>query len=213
MRRALRILIIGMLFAVGSSTTLATTTQTTTIRALIAAGGWENFDEDTGSGETGAIQFATEGGRTAVSLSMSKGELVLCEGGDTPDDPSDDYYGFVGLETYGEGPATLTVGRTYSSATASGKVTADVYSYDECTGDEGTSSTKTISVSLALDGVSPVITEKLRSKISIPKLLRSKTLIQARSRQAAGTATVGSRTLEIDGVIGQLQMKASTTQR
>jgi hypothetical protein len=213
MRRALGLLIVVVLLAVGSSTALAATQQKITVRALIAQAGWQEFNEETGGGEFGDVQFATAEGTTTVFLAMSRGELVLCQGDETPDDPFDDVWGFVGTETIGEGPAKLSLGKTYSSAIASGKVTAEVYTFDECTGDEGTTSTKTIDVSLELDGVSPVVNEKLRSTISIPKTLRSKTMISAQSREAAGTLKVGAKTLEIGGVIGLLSMKASLNTR
>jgi hypothetical protein len=213
MRRALGLLIVVMLLAVGSSTALAATSQKITIRALIAQAGWEDYNEDTGAGEFGDLQFATAEGTTTVYLALSKGELVLCEGGETPDDPFDDYYGFVGTETMGQGPAKLSLGKTYSSAKASGTVTAEVYTYNECTGDEGTATEKTITVSLDLDGISPIITEKLRSTITIPQQLRSKTMIQAQSREAAGSIKVGSRTIDVGGVIGLIQLKASLSER
>lgn len=209
MRRTFALMIVAMLFAVGSSTALGATQQKITIRALIAESGWESYDDDTGNGESGYVQFAAAQGTTTVFLAMTKGELVLCEGGDTPDDPFDDYYGFLGTETIGQGSAKLTLGRTYSSARAWGTVTADVYSYNECTGDEGSVSTKTIKVSLNLAGIGPVVAQKLRSTISIPKALRSKTLIRSDSREAAGTTKVGTRTIETGGVIGKLSMRAS----
>jgi len=213
MRRTFGLLIVVMLLAVGSSTALAATSTKFTMRALVAQGSWEIFNEDTGAGEFGDLQFATADGQTTVFLLVSKGELILCEGGETPDDPFDDYYGFVGTETYGDGVGKLSLGKTYSSAVASGKVNAEIYTYNECTGEEGTVTTKSMNVSLDLAGGGPVITEKLRSTISIPKRLREKTVIQAQSREAAGTLTVGSRTLEVGGIIGLIQMKASSRER
>jgi hypothetical protein len=212
MRRVFGLSVIVLAFIVGSSSVLAATSQRITLKAVIGQGSWEMYDEDTGSGEFGDLQFAIAEGKTTVSLSMSSGELVLCEGGDTPDE-SDDFYGFVGTETYGQGVGRMTVGKTYSSAVASGTVDAEVYSYDECTGDEGTVTSKKIAVSLDLTGVSPVITEKLRSTITIPQRLRSKTMIQAQSREAAGSLKVGTRTIEVGGIIGQLQMRGSLTTR
>ena len=209
MRRTFALMIVAMLFVVGSSTALAATQQKVTIRALIAESGWESYDEDTGNGESGYVQFATAQGATTVFLALSKGELILCEGGDTPDDPFDDYWGFLGTETIGEGSAKLVLGRTYSSAKAWGTVTADVYTFNECTGDEGSVTTKTVKVSMDLAGIGPVVVQKLRSTIAIPKTLRSKTLIRSDSREAAGTIKVGSRTLETGGAIGKLSMRAS----
>jgi hypothetical protein len=213
MRRVFGLTVIVMAFVVGSSSALAATSQKVTIKALIGEGGWEVFDEDTGAGEFGDLQFAIAEGKTTVSLVMSSGELVLCDGVDTPDDPSDDVYGFVGTETYGEGVGRMTVGKTYSSAVATGTVDAEVYTFDECTGDEGTVTRKKIAVALDLTGISAVITQKVRSTISIPKRLRSKTILQAQSREAAGSLKVGSRTIEVGGIIGQLQMRASLTTR
>jgi hypothetical protein len=213
MRRALALLIVAMLFVVGSSTAIAATTQKVTIRALVAQAGWETFDEQSGAGEAGSAEFATAEGRTTVTLSMSKGELVLCQGGDTPDDPFDDVFGFVGTSTFGEGPARLSLGKTYSSAKGSGTVTAEVFTFSECTGDEGTTSTKSIKVSIDLTGISPIIHETVRSTISIPSRLRSKTMIRADSREAAGSVKVGSRTIRTGGLIGMLSMKASSTTR
>ena len=83
----------------------------------MAQAGWEKVDEETGAGEFGVVQFARERSGTTVFLTMSRGELVLCQGGDTPDDPTDDFYGFVGTATQGEGRARLSVGRSFSSAT------------------------------------------------------------------------------------------------
>lgn len=209
MRRTFALMTVVMLFVVGSSTALAATQQKITIRALIAESGWESYDEDTGNGESGYVQFAAAEGATTIFLAMSRGELVLCEGADTPDDPFDDYYGFLGTETIGQGPAKLVLGRTYSTAKASGTVTADVYRYNECTGDEGSTSTKTIKVSLDLAGIGPVVGQKLRSTIAIPRTLRSKTLIRSDSREAAGTTKIGTRTIETGGIIGKLSMRAS----
>ena len=212
MRRTFALLIVGMLFVVGSSTALAATQQITT-RALIAESGWESFDENTGNGETGFVQFAAADGKTTVFLATSKGELILCEGGDTPDDPFDDFYGFLGTETAGQGPAKLVLGRSYSSAVASGTVTAAVNTFNECTGGEGATTTRTIKVSLDLNGIGPVIAQKLRSTISIPKTMRTKTLIRSDSREAAGVIKVGSRTFQTGGVIGKLSMRGTLTER
>ena len=208
MRRTFVSLMAVMLFVVASSTSAAATTQIVTIRALIGQADWETFDDVTGAGESGVVQFATAEGQTTAFVSISKGELILCEGGDTPD-PLDDFYGFVGTETFGQGPAKLAVGKTYSSARAWGTVTAEVFTFNECTGDEGTSTTKTIKLAMLLDGVTPVLHETERSTISIPSRLRSKTMVRADSRGAAGWVKVGAQTMDTGGVIGQLSLRAS----
>jgi len=213
MRRSVVVLIVLVLFTVGSSVALAATRQSITIRALVAQAGWEVFDEETGAGEFGIVQFSTAEGQTTVFLSLSTGELILCEGGATPDDPSDDVYGFLGSTTQGEGPATLALGRSYSSAVGSATVSAQVQTVNECTG--GVEVTDSTSIQLALDltGISPIITEKSKTRLSIPKQLRQKLMIQSRSRDAAGKLVMDGRTIDVGGVIGTLWLRASQTQR
>lgn len=213
MRRSVAALIVLVLFTVGSSVALAATKQAVTIRALVAQADWERFDEDTGSGEFGVVQFATAEGQTTVYFAMSTGELILCEGALTPDDPSDDVYGFLGTLVQGEGPATLVLGKGYSSANGSGTVNAEVQTFDECTGEGDVTTTRSIQVALDLTGISPVATQKSRTTIAIPKQLRSKLMLQSRSRDAAGTLVMDGRSLNVGGVIGSLWLKASQTQR
>ena len=213
MRRSVATLIALMLFVVGSSVASAATRQAVTIRALVAQAEWERFDEDTGAGEFGAVQFATVDGQTTVALAVSSGELIQCEGALTPDDPSDDVYGFLGTLIQGEGPATLVLGKSYSSASGSGTVDAQVQTFDECTGEGDVTTTRSIRLALDLSGISPVITQKSRTTIAIPKVLRAKVMLQSRSRDAAGTLVMDSRSLDVGGVIGNLWLKGSQTHR
>src|SRR5688500_6250641 len=213
MRRIFAALIVVVLLTVGSSVASATTKQTIAIRALIAQAGWEQFDEETGAGEFGAVQFATAERRTTVFLSISTGELVLCQGAETPDDPTDDVFGFVGSTTQGEGPARLAVGKSYSSAVASGTVTAQVSTLNECTGDGEVTTTASIRVSLDLSGIGPIVTQKSRTTVAIPRQLRTKTFVQSTTRDAAGTLVMNGGSQEVGGVIGALALRATLLQR
>ena len=213
MRRSVAALIVLVLLAVGSSSALAATRETITIRGLVAQAGWEQFDEDTGSGEIGAVQFTTAEGRTTVFFWMTTGELVQCDGALTPDDPSDDFFGLRGTLTQGEGPASLVLGKSYSSASGSGRVNAQVLTIDECTGGGEVTTTTSIALALELTGIGPIVTQKLRTTIAIPKQLRTKLMLQSRSRDAAGTLTINSRSLDVGGVIGNLWLKGSNRQR
>jgi hypothetical protein len=213
MRRSVATLILLVLFAVGSSVASAATKQTVTIRALVAQADWERFDEDTGAGEFGVVQFATTQGQSTVFLALSRGELIQCAGALTPDDPSDDVYGFLGTLIQGEGPATLVLGKSYSSANGSGTVSAEVLTFNECTGEGDVMTTRSIRLALDLTGISPVVTQKSRTTITIPKQLRTKVMLQSRSRDAAGTLVMDGRSSDVGGVIGNLWMKGSSTQR
>jgi hypothetical protein len=212
MRRSAATLIFLVLFAVGSSVASAATKQTVTIRAIVAQADWERFDEATGAGEFGVVQFATAQGQTTVFLASSRGELIQCSGALTPD-PSDDVYGFLGTLIQGEGPATLVLGKSYSSAKGSGTVSAEVLTFNECTGEGDVTTTRSIKLALDLTGISPVVTQKSRTTIAIPKQLRTKVMLQSRSRDAAGTLVMDGRSSDVGGVIGNLWLKGSSTQR
>ena len=207
MRRTFVVLVVLAALGIGSSAASAATRQSIAIRAVVAQASWENINEETGAGEFGVMQFAREKSGTTVFLSMSRGELVLCQGSETPDDQTDDFYGFVGSATQGEGRARLTVGRSFSSASGSGTINAEVLTVNECTGDAEATSRTSISVSLDLTSIGPVVTQKSRTTIAIPKQLRTKTFVQSKSREAAGTAVVGGRTIEVGGIVGELSLR------
>jgi hypothetical protein len=201
---------VALVASVSGSVANGASTQNLTISALVAEGAWSTFDPETGNGEFGGVQVAREGGVTTATLNRSVGEIVLCEGGGTTD-PSDDFYGFKGTEITGSGPATLTVGRQYRSARATGTVTAEVVSYDECTGDFGTTTTKTIRFSMTLTGVGPVMHESSRSTLRIPSQVTAQQQIRGTLRQAAGSVKLGAVLFDADAVIGQLTLRLHET--
>ena len=204
------LLAITLMVLVGSSAASGASTTNTTLTATIAEATWSSFDEETGGGEFGAVQVARHDGVTTAILERSIGELVLCEGGATPD-PTDDFYGFVGKDISGTGPATLTVGRGYTWAKASGTVTADVMTYNECTGDLGTTVTRTFRISIDVQSVSPLIRQSTLQKIRIPSELTARALVRGVLRQAAGSVKVGVQNIEADAFVGQLTLKSQST--
>ena len=210
MRRTPLLLALALATLLTGSVAYGASTLNLTMSATIAEGAWSTFDPETGNGEFGGVQLAREGGVVTATLDRSIGELVLCEGGDTPD-PTDDFYGFVGKEIHGTGPGTLSVGRQYRSAKASGTVAAEITTYNECTGDFGTTTTRTIPVSLNLNGVGPMAKVSSRSTLRVPSDLTGNEVLRGTLRQAAGTARVGTVTFDADGVIGQLTMRIHET--
>jgi hypothetical protein len=210
MRKFLTMGLVATLMAGGAATALAGSVTNVTLQATVAQATWSDVDEE-GNGEDVSVQFATTEDGTTVSLFKSSGAIELCEGGDTPDDPTDDFFGFVGTQTVGDGPAKLTLGRQFTSAKGSGTVRAEVTTFDECTGDFGSTTTRQITVSVDLTGISRQIRETTRTTISIPKTMRIHQFLKAVSRDAAGTMKIGTRTLEVDGLIGRLQLRGHAT--
>ena len=187
-------------------------TQNLTASATIAEATWSSGDlgTGTGSGEVGGLQVAREDGVVTATFDRSVGALVVCEGGDTPD-PSDDFYGFVGTEYTGDGTATLSVGRQFRSAKASGTIKADVQTFNECTGDFGTTTQKTISFTMTLAGAGPIEHESTRSTLRVPSELTAQQQIRGLVRFASGTVKIGTVSIDADAAIGQLTLKAHAT--
>ena len=73
MRRTMSVLAVLVLLALGSSAASAATLTTISIRAVVAQADWESFDETTGAGEFGTVQFATEKTGTTAVLAISRG--------------------------------------------------------------------------------------------------------------------------------------------
>ena len=211
MRRSPILLAVGLVIVLGGSVATGASTQNLTLNAVVAEATWDSYNPDTGTGEYGGVQVAREGRVTMVIFQRSIGELVLCEGELTPGDASDDFYGFVGTEIYGEGPATLSMGRQYTSAKASGTVTADVMTFNECTGDFGSSVTKTFKITMALTAVSPLIKETSRTHLRVPGELTSHSMVRGTFRMAAGSVKVGGLAIDADALIGQLTYRVHET--
>ena len=209
MRRTVALLVVLSLFAFGSSAASAAVSKTTiSIRALVAQADWESVDPDTGAGEFGVLQFATEKTGTTVAFVLSRGELVQCSGQDTPNDPSDDVFGFLGTSMQGGGRGQLKVGRSYMTAVGSATIQAQVSEVNECTGGSSVDSSKRVAVSLDLTSIGPVMIQKGRTTLTIPSQLRSKTFVQSRSRQAAGTVVVDGRRIDVGGDVGDVSLRA-----
>ena len=206
MRRLVVLLVVAAFAVAGAVNVLAATVTNVTVNATIAQAIWDDIDED-GNGEQIAISAEKSSTGVAINVDGFKGSFEVCDDGGTPDDPDDDFLGFVGTETSGTGAGKLTIARQYRAATASGTIKVEVTTFDECTGDFGTTTTKSIKVALDLTAISPLIRESTRSTIAIPKQFRLHQLVKATSRVSVGTMTYGSRKLDVDGVIGQLSLK------
>ena len=210
MRRQPLLLAFGLLVMV-SSVASAATTQDMTLTATVAEASWDTYNPDTGLGEFGGIQVFRESGETYAVLQRAVGELVLCDGAATPDDPSDDFYGFVGKTTFGVGTATVTVGRQYTSAKASGTVAVDVQTVNDCTGALGLPQQRTVKFSLNVVAVSGLIKETTKSIVRVPSELTSHSQIRGVYRQAAGTVKLGTVVIDADAIVGQVTLRTHET--
>jgi hypothetical protein len=207
MRRVFVLLLVAAFAVAGAVNVLAATVTNVTVSATIAEAQWDDLDDE-GNGEQVFVSASKSSTGIAIDVDAFKGSFELCDDGGTPDDPDDDFYGFVGTQTSGSGPVKLSIAKQYRAATASGTVKVEITTFDECTGDFGSTTTKSIKVALDLTAISPLIRESSRSTISVPKQFRLHQLIKATSRVSVGTMSYGSRSFDdVDGVIGQLYLK------
>jgi len=210
MRRQPVLLAFGLLVMV-TSVASGASTQNMTLTATVAEATWDTYNPVTGLGEFGGIQVARESGETYAVLQRAVGELVLCEGADTPDDPSDDFYGFIGKTTFGVGPATVTVGRQYTSAKASGTIAVDVQTVNDCTGAFGVPQQRTVKFSLSVVAVSGMIKETSKSIVRVPSELTTHSQVRGTYREAAGTVKLGTVVIDADAIVGQVTLRLHET--
>lgn len=211
MRHRPSLLVFGLFVIICAPVASGASTANTTFTATIAEASWESYSPDTGQGEYGGVQFAREGGETYVVFQRTVGKVVLCEGDATPDDPTDDYYGFVGKETFGIGPARLSIGRQYTTATGSATLVVEVGTVNDCTGEYGIPQERTVKVSLSAVAVSTLIKETSRSIISVPSDLTAHSQVRGSYRRAASTVRIGTAVIDADGIIGQLTFREHQT--
>jgi hypothetical protein len=172
----------------------------------VAEGDWSSFDEATGAATYGyAAAYRAQGDSQAyLDFSQETDRWVLCSDGGTPDDPSDDAYGLVASFTYGSGPATLDVGKSYSTAGATATVDLSVGSFDECAGTKDFTTAEGVRVSLDLSGTSPLVKTSDHGSFHVPNQFNGHSTYRTTYREAEGSVTVGGQSIEAYGAIGKV---------
>lgn len=175
----------------------------------MAQGSWESYDEDKQGYRFGYVTVSREQGATQAFAEFNdyREELVQCTGADTPDDPEDDSFGAVGSNIWGYGPATLTVGKSNGSATASGTLEVTREDFDGCTGEWTVQELADFDFSLTLTATSATIRETGRGSFHVPGEFNSHSSYKAVYRQAAGTFSGSDGPQSISGMIGSVSWK------
>jgi len=175
----------------------------------IAQGTWESYDEDAQAFHFGYVSVSREQGASQAFAEFNdyREELVQCTGADTPDDPEDDSFGPVGSIVWGYGPATLTLGKSNGSATASGTLDVTREDFDGCTGEWTVEELADVDFSLSLTATSSTIRETGRGSFHVPGEFNSHSSFKTVYRQAAGTFTGGDGPQSVTGMIGTVSWK------
>lgn len=172
--------------------------------AVTAQGSW--YSEAGGVETYGGLYAWQDSGATSAYMEYFEqvGAYVDC----TPADQTDEFYGFQGEYRSGYGEGTLSIGRGYADAQASGTLTTFATAVDDCTGDYVESPGGTVAVSLDLVANGPKMMERGTSSFKIPGQFNSHSSYSATSRIATGTATIGDGPeMAVDGRIGKVSWR------
>ena len=102
------------------------------------------------------------------------------------------------------GPATLSIGKSYSEASASATLDLETGSFDECAGTKDFSVTEGVTISLGLTGTSPLIKSSDRGTFHVPGEFNGHAFYRSTYREAEGSVSVGVQTIDAYGAIGKL---------
>jgi hypothetical protein len=183
----------------------AANVSNTSSSLTMAQGGWDAWDDATQTYRFGYISVSQDdSGNTFAEYSASSQQFVQCTGAETPDDPNDDTFGTVGSDDYGWGPATLKIGKTYSTAKASGSLDIDRVSYDECTGIYDKEQVSSTTFSLDLTATSALVKESGRGSFHVPGTFNNHSSYKAVYREADGSFDAGDGPTAVSGAIGKV---------
>jgi hypothetical protein len=171
--------------------------------ASTAQGSWYS---DAGGVDTyGSLNAWQETGSDEVYLDIweESGHYVDC----TPADDIDESYGFQGQYRSGYGEGSFTIGRGSADAEASGTLDITTTTVDDCAGTYVDSQESGVAVSLALVATGSKIIERGTSSFKVPGEFNSHSSYSTTSRLAAGTATIGSDEIAVDGAIGKVSWR------
>lgn len=194
---ALLALAIAAPVAAGPNVTNASGSATT------AQGSWFS---DSAGGFTYGYMFAwQQQGETSAYIEFfeSSGNYVDC----TPADETDDSYGFQGTHRYGWGEGSLSVGRGYADATATGTVGIDTATVDDCAGTYVSDYEDGVAIALDLVATGAKVMERGTGSFKIPGEINNHYSYSSTYRIAAGTASIGSDDLDVEGAIGKVSWR------
>ena len=171
--------------------------------ALTAQGFWSS---DAGGAWTYGSLYAwqaTGSASTYLDFFEEGGQYVDC----TPDDDTDEFYGFQGQYRYGYGEGTLTMGQGLSQAHASGVLEIGTVTVDDCVGLYDESWASGVPVSLDLVATGPKVMERGTSSFKIPGEYNGHSSYSTTSRSAAGTASIDGSEIAVEGGIGKVSWR------
>ncbi|HEV8545747.1 MAG TPA: hypothetical protein VGQ64_05610 [Candidatus Limnocylindrales bacterium] len=175
----------------------------------LAQASWDSYDEATDSFQGGYVTVSREQGSSDAYAEYSQysEQYLQCTGADTPDDPDDDTFGVIFSNVWGYGPATLTIARNDSSASASGTLDVGREHFNECTGESGYEELQAFAFSLDLTATSGTIRESGRGSFHLPGEFNSHSSYKSTYCYAAGTFSGVDGVQSVTGMIGTVSWR------
>ncbi len=154
-----------------------------------------------------------------IYFSESHGTRTWCEA--NPEDPDDDYLGYVWTTREGWGPATVAVGKSYSAGAATGIAEVWTYTYSDCDwwgemapNNGGGSSPEFVEVTISMAADSALMKETGKYSFHIPGEYNDHGSSRSIYRYATGEVTVDGEMHMADwGMIGMYSWKSHTNSK
>jgi hypothetical protein len=172
----------------------------------MAQANWGSKDGATETFTYGYLAVSQEQGSSDAFAEYSEysERNVQCTGAETPDDLSDDTFGTNTSSVWGFGPASLSIGAKFASATASAVL--DVYKelIDGCTGESSYQEDSGLSIGLDLTATSSTIRESGRGSFHLPGEFNNHSSYKATYRFAEGSVDGADGPQDVFGQIGKV---------
>lgn len=180
--------------------------------ATIVQASWEAFDDATQAYSYGYVAVTQEQGSSEAYAEYNEysEQFVQCTGADTPDDPDDDTFGIVGTNVWGYGDASLSVGRNFSSATASGTIAVAREGFNECTGEWTYEELPELTFNLDLTATSATVKESGRGSFHLPGEFNDHYSYKSTYRFGEGTLSGLDGLQSVSGQIGKVSWSEHT---
>jgi len=159
---------------------------------------WGIGDEN-GGGHFGGIYGDIESSGTMIGLWEQDAQVVPCDNG-TPGDPSDDFMGYIGTMTNGDGTGSVTISPNLQAARVTGVLTITTMEVDYCAGNYGVvvATREEVPVSLELRSTGNPMPWVDVFSDRLAHIYNMHQNIHGMSRYAAGTAMLGGQPYPFD---------------
>ena len=198
MRRLLLLLAIGASLSIAAAPALAGTVMNSRGSNVIAQVVWGTGDEN-GGGRYGGIYGDIESWGTTVGVWEQDAQVITCDNG-TPDDPTDDFMGYVGRMRNGDGEGAVTVAKDLKTARVAGVLTITTVNVDYCAGNYGEvilveTDVPVLLELVAISGTMPSVDVNHQRLVGV---YNSHQILRMVSRYATGTAMLGGAPYHFD---------------